>query len=80
MQRKTLAIPSLITQPTLQLQSDTVPTILRATRVRNELTHRKTWGYETYEDLDAISLDSLRIAVVDVCIAGFASREEPYPY
>jgi hypothetical protein len=31
------------------LQAASVATILNANRVRNELTHRKTWGYETYE-------------------------------
>lgn len=48
--------------------------------MRNELTHRKTWGYETYENLDAIDANRLRTAVVDVFIFGFRLHDEPYPY
>lgn len=73
-------LAKLVNDSSVPLQAESVPTILAANRVRNELTHRKTWGYETYENLEAIDADRLRTAVVDVFIFGFRLRDELYPY
>jgi hypothetical protein len=41
-------LAKLANDSAVPLEAESVPTILNANRVRNELTHRKTWGYETY--------------------------------
>jgi hypothetical protein len=52
----------------------------QANGIRNDLTHRKTRGYETYDALEKIQMAELRLAVVEICILASKFKAEPLPY